>query len=156
MKDFMTTVCGSRAEQGECDRLSVIQQLSTMPAWMYHGGMPLSDIPSNPYIPTPGGHKQYESGSSLVDPSCRTMARHIGRVVGWYTAGGFEDDCGHWHASGLNYSWWGLSILNEDEHGIKPEGGVAYSTCFDAVREQLKSIFATFDADGSGRISMKE
>jgi len=68
------------------------------------------------------------------------MARHIGRIVGWYTAGGFEDDCGHWHASTFNYSWYGLSILNEDEHGIQPEGGVAYTTCFDAVHEELQRI----------------
>ena len=53
------------------------------------------------------------------------MARHIGRVVGWYTQGGFRDECGHWHDSGLHYDWYGLSILNEDEHRIKPEGGIA-------------------------------
>ena len=64
-------------------------------------------------------------GGALVDPTCETMARHIGRVVGWYTRGGFTDDCGHWHHSGLHYEWYGLSILNEDEHGIKPEGGIA-------------------------------
>ena len=34
----------------------------------------------------------------------------------------------------LRYMWYGLSILNEDEHGIHPEGGIAYNTCFDAVR----------------------
>ena len=156
MKDFMETVCGPDAAKGECQgRMSVIQQLSTMPSWMYHGGMSLKDVPANPYIPTPGGHKQYEQGRSLVDPSCETMAQHIGRVVGWYTAGGFHDDCGHWHASGLKYQWWGLSILNEDEHGIKPEGGVAYTTCFDAVRKQLEGINPTLrlvgpEISGSG------
>ena len=93
------------AARGECDRLSVIQQLSSeccnglspylssdtdrgyqqtaMPSWMYTGGMSLSDVPTNPYIPTPKGHKQYEEGKALVDPTCETMARHIGRVVGW-------------------------------------------------------------------------
>jgi hypothetical protein len=34
MKDFMTAVCGLDAVHGACDRLSVIQQLSTMPSWM--------------------------------------------------------------------------------------------------------------------------
>ena len=34
MKDFMTAVCGPDAVHGACDRLSVIQQLSTMPSWM--------------------------------------------------------------------------------------------------------------------------
>ena len=35
MTDFMTAVCGPDAVHGSCDRLSVIQQLSTMPSWMY-------------------------------------------------------------------------------------------------------------------------
>lgn len=143
MKDFMHAVCGEAAATGRCDRLSVIQQLSTMPAWMYVGGMKLADLPTNPYVPTTEGHKQYEQGRALVDGTCKTMARHVGRVVGWYTLGGFHDECGHWHHSGLRYSWYGLSILNEDEHGIKPEGGVAYTTCFDAVRHELARINST-------------
>eukprot|EP01052_Picozoa_sp_SAG31_P050293 SAG31_NODE_11411_length_1033_cov_1.743041_2_plen_54_part_00 len=39
--------------------------------------------------------------------------------------------------------WYGLSILNEDEHGIKPDDGTAYTTCFDAVRAQLEKINST-------------
>ena len=35
MKDFMHAVCGDQAANGECERFSVIQQLSTMPGWMY-------------------------------------------------------------------------------------------------------------------------
>ena len=189
MKDFMTAVCGEGAEAGSCARLSVIQQLSTMPSWMYVGGMSLGDVPENPYVPTPKGHKQYEEGKALVDTTCETMARHIGRVVGWYTNGGFHDvrkpsvtlalhhrsrpfttaifcdliailcdvssdfsrlmgivdlqDCGHWHHSGLKYKWYGLSILNEDEHDIRPEGGIAYTRCFDAVVRQLQKINST-------------
>lgn len=141
MKDFMTAVCGPGAARGQCSKHhSVIQQLSTMPSWMYVGGMELGEVPTNPYVPTRGGHKEYEQGGALVDTSCETMARHIGRIVGWYTLGGFQDECGHWHHSGLKYKWYGLSILNEDEHGIKPEGGVAYTTCYDAVRRQLLKI----------------
>ena len=55
---------------------------------------------------------RYERGGALKDPTCETMARHIGRVVGWYTAGGFEDDCGHWHHSGFNYSWYHLHRID--------------------------------------------
>ena len=36
-----------------------------------------------------------------------------------------------------------MSILNEDEHGIKPEGGVAYTKCYDAVVKQLEAINST-------------
>eukprot|EP01051_Picozoa_sp_SAG22_P018814 SAG22_NODE_3282_length_1806_cov_2.055653_2_plen_456_part_00 len=123
MLDFMTAVCGDGAQAGSCDRLSVILQLSTMPSWMYVGGMDLAEVPENPYVPTRKGHKEYEEGGALKDTSCESMASHIGRVVGWYTNGGFHDDCGHWHKSSFKYKWYGLSILNEDEHGIKPEGG---------------------------------
>ena len=35
--DFMAAVCGPNAAKGEC-KLSVVQQLSTMPSWMYEGG----------------------------------------------------------------------------------------------------------------------
>ena len=30
----------------------------------------------------------------------RGQTKYIRRVVGWYTAGGFADECGHWHESG--------------------------------------------------------
>ena len=95
-----------------------------MPGWMYVGGMDESEVPVNPYVPTRGGHKVYEKGGALKDPTCETMARHIGRIVGWYTEGGFHDECGHWQHSGFKYKWYGVSILNEDEHGIQPEGGI--------------------------------
>eukprot|EP01051_Picozoa_sp_SAG22_P034615 SAG22_NODE_15803_length_340_cov_0.809129_1_plen_76_part_01 len=36
---------------------------------------------------------------------------------------GFHDECGHWHASGLKYNWFGLSVLNEDEHKLAPDQG---------------------------------
>ena len=58
MKDFMSAACGEGSAQGKCPR-RVIQQLSTMPSWMYVGGMKLADVPENPYVPTLGGHKQY-------------------------------------------------------------------------------------------------
>ena len=35
---------------------------------------------------------------------------------------------------------YGLSVLNEDEHNIRPEGGIAYTRCFDAVKRQLRTI----------------
>jgi hypothetical protein len=109
MEDFMTAVCGEDAESGGCHTgRSVIQQLSTMPSWMYAGGMKLADVPANPYIPTLNNHKAYVQGGALVDRTCATMARHIARVVGWYTQGGFNDECGHWHGSGFHYTWYDL------------------------------------------------
>ena len=56
------------------------------------------------------------------------MARYMGRLVGHYTNGGHTDECGHWHQSGFHYNWWGLSVLNEDEHGIAPDDGTYEAT----------------------------
>ena len=75
-------------------------------------------------------------GSELADPTCETMARYIGRVVGHFTAGGHHDECGHWHPSGLHYKWWGLSILNENEHSLDANTIL----CYDAIVAEVKKI----------------
>ena len=54
-----------------------------------------------------------------------------------YTNGGFHDDCDHWHPSGLHYQWYGLSVLNEDEHHLSPDKGEAYTVCFDAIKVEI-------------------
>lgn len=48
-----------------------------------------------------------------------------------------HDECGHYHESGLHYQWYGLSVLNEDEHHIKPDMGQAYTVCFDAIKAEV-------------------
>ena len=68
------------------------------------------------------------------------MATYFGRLVGWYTAGGMTDECGHFHPSGLHYDWYGISVLNEDEHHIKPEDGVAYTVCYDAIKKEVAKV----------------
>ena len=136
-RDFMAAVCGPNAAAGSCAR-SVVQQLSTMPAWMYVGGASLSDVPEDPWR-TPVPFNVYTAGTALVDASCESMARYFARVVGWYTAGGFVDECGHWHASGLHYKWYGLSVLNENEHTIQPGDGVA---CTPPLSLRLSNVLA--------------
>ncbi len=142
-------VCGPNAESGEC-KLSVVQQLSTMPSWMYKGGYcqdaSPSCLPLDPWDTT-DPFNAYASGNGerpvapdawwpdltvsilmdgtacateLVDETCGSMARYMGRLVGWYTAGGFTDECGHFHESGLHYSWYGVSILNEVSTTLYP------------------------------------
>jgi hypothetical protein len=71
------------------------------------------------------------------------MARYVGRLAGHYTAGGHHDECGHWHPSGLRYNWTGLSILNEDEHHILPDNGVAYTACYDAIVAEVAKVNPT-------------
>lgn len=31
-------------------------------------------------------------------------------------------------------------MLNEDEHGIKPENGPAYTTCYDAIKVEVEKV----------------
>jgi hypothetical protein len=57
-----------------------------------------------------------------------------------YTNGGFTDECGHFHPSEFHYEWWGVSVLNEDEHAIKPDNGVAYTTCYDAIKIEVERV----------------
>ena len=141
----MAAVCGPRAVNGECKH-SVVQQLSTIPEWMYEGGWCSDGSPS--CLPENGWNttnpfSMYLAGGALVDKTCQQMARYVARVVGWYTAGGFHDECGHWHPSTLNYTWWGLSVLNEDEHHIQPDNGAAYTTCFDAIVDAVSKVNPT-------------
>ena len=84
--------------------------------------MSADDLPTYAWNTT-NPFSDYAAGGSLKDASCGQMARYFARLVGWYTAGGFHDECGHWHASGFNYTWWGVSVLNEDEHHIAPDDG---------------------------------
>jgi hypothetical protein len=140
MRDFMAAVCGPNAVTGEC-KLSVVQQLSTMPSWMYVGGFcpdPEGCLPDYPWNTT-SDFGLYASGSKLKDPTCGEMARYYGRLVGHYTSGGHFDECGHWHPSGFNYTWWGTSVLNEDEHHIAPDDGTAYTTCYDAIMAEIRN-----------------
>ena len=75
MHDFMGAVCGPDAVDGQC-RLSVIMQISTLPSWLYVDGMKLSDVPENAYVPTrPPGHKAYEAGGALRDPTCQVCCK---------------------------------------------------------------------------------
>ena len=146
MADFMISVCGPNAAKGDCSggRLSVAPQLSTVPAWLFEsdGINRTHDFPSStPWQYVPGHLSHYAAhGTPLVDPSCEEMASYAARYVGWYTAGGFEDACGSWHASGLRYRWDFLSVLNEDEYHTPPGGGVQYTICYDAWARKIRTV----------------
>lgn len=100
MRDFMAAVCGPDAVNGKCKH-SVVQQLSTMPSWLYVAGTdPKTGINQNPW--EYNGFSDYNHGTKLKDESCKPMAAYMARLVGHYTSGGHHDTCGHWHASGFH------------------------------------------------------
>ena len=140
MSDFMAGVCGMDAGEGRCEH-SVAQQLSTMPVWLYKDGKPTEPLPADPWV-FPSGDMNFYSqpahSARLKDPTCGQMARYAARFVGWYTASGFTDECGHYHHSGLRYNWEFLSVLNENEHEMVPS--TQYTTCFDRWREEISKV----------------
>ena len=113
-----------------------------MPSWMFVNGTsrrelpPFTDPPSSRWNTSGGGDYgtqpciEPQHGcrpGALVDETCGQIARYFGRFVGWYTMGGYADECGHWHHSGFHYDMWGLSIWNEDEHRLGPERYATWS-----------------------------
>jgi hypothetical protein len=85
-RDMMAAVCGVSAASGACTK-SVVPQLSTMPGWLYVGGMNESELPRYVWNTT-NPFSRYSAGKALVDASCGQLARYFGRVVGHYTNGG--------------------------------------------------------------------
>ena len=142
--DFMLAQCGPEAAKGECwHGRSVVPQISTMPAWLYadNGVNRTAQIPKDPWQFPSGKFDFYlVKHTPLKDPTCTAMAQYAARYVGWYTNGGFVDECGVQHISGLHYDWPLLSVLNEDEYGTPPEGGVIYTICWDAWKREIAKI----------------
>ena len=108
---------------------------------LYQGGANISDLPADPWQYPSGNMGFYsDKGSQLVDGTCAAMGRYAARFTGWYTAGGFTDECGKKHVSGHHYNWTYLSVLNEDEKAMQPENGVEYTKCFDQWKAEIAKV----------------
>lgn len=121
MKDFMDATRGH----------SVIINFSTIPAWMFKAKAP--EVPSDPEQVFWG----YNVGTQLRDTTCREVADYFARVFSWYTRGGFTDELGKFHRSGLHYKIPYWEVLNEMEHRLTPP---VYTKIYDAVVTSLKQI----------------
>jgi hypothetical protein len=109
----------------------VIINFSTIPQWMFKTPKPV------PYPPDPNQVTwDYEQGTELRDPSMKEVADYYGRLVGWYTQGGFTDEAGRVHSSGHHYKIDYWEVLNEVdfEHNMTPE---FYTALYDAVAESI-------------------
>jgi hypothetical protein len=111
-----------------------IVNFSTIPAWMFKTEHPVT-YPSDPDKPV----WNYTQGTELRDPSLKELAEYYGRLVSWYTKGGFTDELGHRHASGHQFhiDYW--EVLNEVdlEHKITPE---QYTRNYDAIAEAIQRV----------------
>jgi hypothetical protein len=96
---------------GRLGRSSILD-LSTQPAWLYEQGGDVHHIPDSPYAVDWG----YPTGEQLVDASCDAIGQYFGRVVAWYSVGGFTDEYGLFHPSPFRIRIPLFEVLNEMEH----------------------------------------
>ncbi len=124
MDDFMQATDGH----------SVIINFSTIPQWMWKTPAPVP-YPSDPDQVT----WNYEQGTELRDPSMKEVADYYGRLVSWYTRGGFKDEFGHEHKSDHHYKIDYWEVLNEveGEHHMSPE---FYTHIYDAITSAIHKV----------------
>jgi glycosyl hydrolase family 39 (putative alpha-L-iduronidase) len=117
MDDFMQATDGH----------SVIINFSTIPQWMYKTAKPVP-YPADPDQVT----WDYEQGTELRDPSMKEVADYYGRLVSWYTQGGFKDEFGKEHPSDHHFKidYWEVFNEVDFEHHMTPE---VYTALYDAI-----------------------
>jgi len=110
--------------------------MGTIPRWMFD--VPTLELPKEAgasfYPYTDGTHK-----SHLKDPSGKQFADYQARIYQWYTKGGFTDELGKFHKSGLHYKieFWDVCNEPDFENGISVE---QYTKIYDAVTEAIHKI----------------
>ena len=123
-KDFLAATDGH----------STIVNFSTIPAWMFKTDTPVKypDDPNQVFW-------DYTKGTELRDPSGKELGDYFGRLVSWYTKGGFTDENGKRHESGNHYKIPYWEVLNEVdfEHNTTPED---YTKRYDAIVEGIHKV----------------
>jgi hypothetical protein len=113
---------------------TTIMNFSTIPAWMFKTDKPVKypDDPNQVFW-------TYTQGTELRDPSGKELGDYFGRLVSWYTKGGFTDENGKRHESGYHYSFPYWEVLNEveAEHTTSPED---YTKRYDAMVEGIRKV----------------
>jgi hypothetical protein len=113
---------------------STIINFSTIPAWMFKTDKPVT-YPEDPNQV----FWNYTQGTELRDPSGKELGEYYGRLVSWYTKGGFTDENGKKHDSGYHYTFPYWEVLNEveAEHHTTPED---YTQRYDAMVEGIHKV----------------
>jgi hypothetical protein len=113
---------------------STIINFSTIPAWMFKTDQPVKypDDPNQVFW-------DYTKGTELRDPTGKELGDYFGRLVSWYTKGGFTDENGKKHESGYHYTFPYWEVLNEVdfEHSTTPED---YAKRYDAIVEGIRKV----------------
>ena len=113
---------------------STIMNFSTIPAWMFKTDQPVKypDDPNQVFW-------KYTQGTVLRDPTGKELGDYYGRLVSWYTKGGFTDENGKRHESGNHYTFPIWEVLNEPdfEHNTTPED---YTKRYDFIVEGIRKV----------------
>jgi hypothetical protein len=119
---------------GATEGHSTIVNFSTIPAWMFKTEKPVT-YPQDPNEVFWG----YTQGTELRDPTGRELGEYFGRLVSWFTKGGFTDENGMRHDSGYHYTFPYWEVLNEIdfEHNTTPED---YTKRYDAIVEGIRKV----------------
>jgi hypothetical protein len=117
---------------GATEGHSTIINFSTIPAWMFKTDKPVKypDDPNQVFW-------NYTQGTELRDPTGKELGEYFGRLVSWYTKGGFTDENGKRHESGSHYTFPYWDVLNEIdfEHNTTPED---YTRRYYAIVEGIR------------------
>jgi hypothetical protein len=123
-KDFLAATNGH----------STVMNFSTIPAWMFKTDQPVKypDDPNQVFW-------DYTKGTEIRDPTGKELGDYYGRLVSWYTKGGFTDENGQRHESGYHYKFPIWEVLNEIEfeHNTTPED---YTRRYDAIVEGIRKV----------------
>ncbi len=111
---------------------SQIVMFSTQPVWLFK--LDQSHLyPDN----ATAVDWDYPQGSQLIDDTMQALGNYYGRLMAWYTKGGFIDEYGQKHVSNYAYDWEYTEIFNEieSEHQMSAE---YYSRAYDAVVQGIR------------------
>jgi hypothetical protein len=113
---------------------STVMNFSTIPAWMFKTDQPVK-YPNDPNQV----FWNYTQGTQLRDPTGKELGDYFGRLVSWFTQGGFTDENGKRHDSGYHYSFPIWEVLNEIdfEHNTTPED---YTKRYDAIVQGIRKV----------------
>lgn len=113
---------------------STVMNFSTIPAWMFKTDQPVK-YPADPNQV----FWHYTQGTELRDSTGKELGDYYGRLVSWFTKGGFTDENGKRHESGYHYTFPIWEVLNEIdfEHNTTPED---YTRRYDAIVEGIRKV----------------
>jgi hypothetical protein len=105
----------------------IMLNFSTIPAWLFKSDKPVKypDDPDKVFW-------NYTQSTKLRDSTYGELAGYYGRLVSWYTKGGFTDELGRYHKSGHGYEIPYWEVLNEPDLEHKPTAE-EYTKQYDAI-----------------------